>query len=459
MGGGGIENCICAALGTGPFTLFGRPQENGYATEASAATEFTLNRCIKAYVGDNTSKCQNTLVEVLVSEKFVMLCDILFRNFRVKDYRRYIDLTKIHYRMKNNLYEKSPHLFLRDILQLWREFEKVGRDIVRLTSIFSDRCRVSFQKQVGVEFELEACEENAEDNCILNTETCVMDLTAPNNNINDFSIVYNNMNNNNSGDSCTTIQQLTLTHSDRSSHPDPTDRTCKTCGCNALNSQFLICDGCECAYHMNCIRPAVKVIPTQYWYCKSCTGTSKKKKTPKKKKKATGPHEHCVACKKRLENTEFTETPLVLVEPRREGPMSNVKESDDLGPQELCKLCGLKEEDDKIFLKCGHAYCLYKNYHVRCLKETQIASEQQLNRPCWYCPSCLCRGCYADVDDENIVLCDGCDEAYHIYCMKPPRDSVPKGEWYCVACNLGRARKAMRIHQEALVLKYQTKQG
>lgn len=298
-----------------------------------------------------------------------------------------------------------------------------------------------------------------QDNCILNTETCVMDLTAPNNNINDFSIVYNNMNNNNSGDSCTTIQQLTLTHSDRSSHPDPTDRTCKTCGCNALNSQFLICDGCECAYHMNCIRPAVKVIPTQYWYCKSCTGTSKKKKTPKKKKKATAPHEHCVACKKRLENREFTETPLELVEPRREGPVSNAKESDELGPQELCKLCGLKEEDDKIFLKCGHAYCLYKNYHVRCLKETQIASEQQLNRPCWYCPSCLCRGCYADVDDENIVLCDGCDEAYHIYCMKPPRDSVPKGEWYCVGCNLGRARKAMRIHQEALVLKYQTKQG
>jgi PHD-finger len=286
-----------------------------------------------------------------------------------------------------------------------------------------------------------------------------MDFTVPNN-INDFSIVCNdinnNNNNNNSGDSYTTIQLLT--HSDRSSHPDTTDRTCKTCGRNALNSQFLVCDGCECAYHMNCIKPALKVIPTQDWYCKSCTGASKKKRTKKQKKKITVPHEHCVACKKILENMVLTETPLEIDEAKNESSMSNLKESDELGPQELCKLCRLREEDDKIFLKCGHAYCPYKFFHVRCLKESQIASEQQLNRPCWYCPSCLCRGCYADKDDENIVLCDGCDDAYHIYCMKPPRDSVPKGVWYCVGCNLERARQAMKLHQEAMVLKCQ-KQG
>jgi PHD-finger len=286
-----------------------------------------------------------------------------------------------------------------------------------------------------------------------------MDFTVPNN-INDFSVVCNDINNNNnSGDSYTTIQQLTLTHSDRSSHPDTTDRTCKICGHNALNSQFLICDGCECAYHMNCIKPALKVIPTVCnWYCKSCTGARKKKKAQKQKKKITVPHENCVACKKLLENMVLTETPLEIDEAKNEGFMSNVKDSDESDPQELCKLCGLKEEEEKIFLKCGHAYCPYKFYHVRCLKESQISSEQQLNRPCWYCPSCLCRGCYADKDDENIVLCDGCDEAYHIYCMKPPRDSVPKGLWYCVGCNLERARKAMRLHQEAMVLKYQ-KQG
>ncbi|KAJ3687923.1 hypothetical protein LUZ61_017087 [Rhynchospora tenuis] len=458
MGGGGIENCICAALGNAPFTVFGRPQENGYATEASAVTEPTLNKCVKAYAGDNTSKCQNTLVEILVSDKFVLLCDVLFRNFRAKDYRRYIDLTTIHYRMKSGRYEKTPQVFHRDTLQLWRAFGKVGQDIVRLTNSFSDICRASFRKKVGVEFDFEDSEENPEETCILNTETCIMDLPVPNN-ISNFSIVYNNNinNNNNSGDSYTTIQQLTLTHSDRSSHPDTTDKTCKICGCNALNSQVLICDGCECAYHVNCIRPAVKVIPTQYWYCKSCTGASKKKKAQKQKKKIIEPHEHCGACKKLLESMVFTETPLEP-EDAREDSVSNVKESDELGPKELCKICGLKEEDNKMFLKCGHQYCPYKYYHINCLKDSQVASEEQANRPCWYCPSCLCRGCYADKDDENIVLCDGCDDAYHIYCMKPPRDSVPEGLWYCVGCNLQRARLAMRKFQEELKSKCE-KQG
>ncbi|KAJ4786435.1 Methyl-CpG-binding domain-containing protein 9 [Rhynchospora pubera] len=457
MGGGGIENCICAALGNAPFAVFGRPQENGYATEASAATEPTLNKCVKAYAGDNTSKCQNTLVEILVSERFVMLCDILFRNFRAKDYRRYIDLTKIHYRMRSGRYEKAPKSFLGDILKLWREFEKVGQDIVRLTNIFYDICRASFQEKIGAEFDFEDSEENPEDTCVFNTETCIMDLPAPNN-ISNFSIVYNNNmnNNNNSGDSYTTIQQLTLTHSDRSSHPDTTNRTCKICGCNAINSQVLICDGCECAYHINCIRPAVKDIPTQYWYCKSCTGASKRKKAQKQKQKIIVPHEHCGACKL-LENMVFTETP-VEPEDAKKDSASNVKESDELGPKELCKMCGLKEEDDKMFLKCGHQYCLYKYYHINCLKDSQIAKEEQENRSCWYCPSCLCRGCYADKDDENIVLCDGCDDAYHIYCMKPPRDSVPEGVWYCVGCNLQRARLAMRIYQEELKSKCE-KQG
>ncbi|CAO1946810.1 unnamed protein product [Urochloa humidicola] len=114
-----------------------------------------------------------------------------------------------------------------------------------------------------------------------------------------------------------------------------------------------------------------------------------------------------------------------------------------------CKVCKEPEEEGKKFLVCGHSLCMYKYYHIMCLNPDQIASEKQEDDR-WYCPSCLCRGCYCDVDDNEIVMCDRCDEAYHIYCMEPPRTSVPKGDWYCKSCT--KARKQERYEEKMMKL-------
>ncbi|CAO2182129.1 unnamed protein product [Urochloa humidicola] len=116
-----------------------------------------------------------------------------------------------------------------------------------------------------------------------------------------------------------------------------------------------------------------------------------------------------------------------------------------------CKVCNEPEEEGKRFLVCGHSLCMYKYYHIRCLSPKQIASEKQEGEQCWYCPSCLCRGCYCDMDDNEIVMCDRCDEAYHIYCMEPPLTSVPKGDWYCKSCTEVKEResyeeKILKLH-------------
>lgn len=117
-----------------------------------------------------------------------------------------------------------------------------------------------------------------------------------------------------------------------------------------------------------------------------------------------------------------------------------------------CKICGQHEEEYRRFLICGHSLCMYKYYHIRCLTPRQIASDAQRGKPRWYCPSCLCRVCLSDKDDDQIILCDGCDEGHHLYCLNPPRNSVPEGEWYCPSCCAEKANeKELRAHEQRML--------
>lgn len=45
-----------------------------------------------------------------------------------------------------------------------------------------------------------------------------------------------------------------------------------------------------------------------------------------------------------------------------------------------------------------------------------------------------CRVCGVDEDYESIMLCDRCDAEYHTYCLNPPLDNVPEGNWFCPEC-------------------------
>ena len=36
--------------------------------------------------------------------------------------------------------------------------------------------------------------------------------------------------------------------------------------------------------------------------------------------------------------------------------------------------------------------------------------------------------------DEQLLLCDGCDDSYHTFCLNPPLDKIPEGDWFCPTC-------------------------
>lgn len=53
----------------------------------------------------------------------------------------------------------------------------------------------------------------------------------------------------------------------------------------------------------------------------------------------------------------------------------------------------------------------------------------------WRCLDCtVCEGCGKATDEGRLLLCDDCDISYHIYCLDPPLDQVPKDNWKCKWC-------------------------
>uniref|UniRef100_A0A8C8IDR0 [histone H3]-trimethyl-L-lysine(4) demethylase n=1 Tax=Oncorhynchus tshawytscha TaxID=74940 RepID=A0A8C8IDR0_ONCTS len=48
--------------------------------------------------------------------------------------------------------------------------------------------------------------------------------------------------------------------------------------------------------------------------------------------------------------------------------------------------------------------------------------------------SFVCRMCGRGDEDEKLLLCDGCDDNYHTFCLLPPLTEAPKGNWRCPKC-------------------------
>ncbi|XP_038061639.1 lysine-specific demethylase 5A-like isoform X2 [Patiria miniata] len=46
----------------------------------------------------------------------------------------------------------------------------------------------------------------------------------------------------------------------------------------------------------------------------------------------------------------------------------------------------------------------------------------------------MCRGCGRGDAEECLLLCDGCDDSFHTFCLIPPLFEVPKGDWRCPKC-------------------------
>ena len=76
--------------------------------------------------------------------------------------------------------------------------------------------------------------------------------------------------------------------------------------------------------------------------------------------------------------------------------------------------------------------------------EAQLAARQHQEEPASDVPQSpqqpeevedgACRVCRRDSDYSALVMCDYCEDEFHMHCLDPPLTSAPSGRWQCAEC-------------------------
>jgi E3 ubiquitin-protein ligase UHRF1 len=73
-----------------------------------------------------------------------------------------------------------------------------------------------------------------------------------------------------------------------------------------------------------------------------------------------------------------------------------------------------------------------------------------LDNPKRKCRECSCKICGKKNDPHLTLLCDECDDAYHMACLKPPLTNLPNNDdWYCPDCKVN-ANEIIKVGEKII---------
>ena len=150
---------------------------------------------------------------------------------------------------------------------------------------------------------------------------------------------------------------------------------CRICRSTDDPDTMLLCDGCDQEYHMQCLQPPLRAIPKGKWFCPNCRKTAGGKAAASNSKKDKS---------------------------SSKSGSSKSKSSRSSG-------------GSKAKSKAAAPALVYT------LVEPEMPADYG-----------ICKKCH--INEGDPLLCDRCDDAYHLQCASPPLDKVPEGDWFCGPC-------------------------
>ena len=207
--------------------------------------------------------------------------------------------------------------------------------------------------------------------------------------------------------------------------------------------ELLCCDTCPLVFHLHCMRPKLNAIPDNAtWSCPYCiiNGVVSSKEMSFSDAKISvatmamlsrgldiTPEEIERDNKDRI--TDGKRCHEVTVQ--RSGKRFVVKRTAKAQIIELDRCSTLGEALVSVVSELNHPATHKKNkfdndelWCTHCLDDTCIN----------LCAFCGCRKCYGKHDSDKLLVCDGCDEEYHTYCLSKPVDTIPNATWFCNIC-------------------------
>ncbi|KAH8876795.1 Tyrosine-protein kinase BAZ1B [Schistosoma japonicum] len=202
------------------------------------------------------------------------------------------------------------------------------------------------------------------------------------------------------------------------------DARCRVCRRKTDDDNLLLCDGCNLAFHLYCLRPPLKRVPTGDWFCPTCRPASH---TLEKRKREERLARSARRRKRALSSDDEDEE-----EEEQSNSDNNQESSDenDAAPKTKCRNSRSRPSKGDNDSGTFNTKCSVSPANRNSVSSRNIRHDT----------SCLV--CSESVGD--LVFCSNCPNVFHLDCHDPPLHHVPRGDgWQCSRCRLKKKRSTI----------------